>query len=83
MKKLFMYKRTRGYTPTEKIKSKRRKSIMKEFVTVFTAQKARQLLKEGFTIADIKADKTDVDHKRSIFIFRNEEGLLDRLKNEH
>ena len=51
------------------------------FVTVFTAQKARQLLKEGFTIADIKADKTDVDHKRSIFIFRNEEGLLDRLKN--
>ena len=56
---------------------------MKEFVTVFTAQKARQLLKEGFRIADIKADKTDVDHKRSIFIFRNEEGLLDRLKNEH
>ena len=54
---------------------------MKEFVTVFTAQKARQLLKEGFTIADIKADKTDVDHKRSIFIFKNEEGLLDILKN--
>lgn len=54
---------------------------MKEFVTVFTAQKARQLLKEGFTISDIKADKTDVDHKRSIFIFRNEEGLLERLKN--
>lgn len=53
---------------------------MKEFVTVFTAQKARQLLKEGFVIADIKADKTDDDHKRSIFIFRNEEGLLDRLK---
>ena len=56
---------------------------MKDFVTVFTAQKARQLLKEGFVITDIKPDKTDVDHKRSIFIFRNEEGLLDRLKNEH
>lgn len=56
---------------------------MKEYVTVFTAQKARQLLKEGFTITDIKADKTDDDHKRSIFIFKNEEGLLDRLKNEH
>ena len=56
--------------------------IMKEFITVFTAQKARQLLKEGFTITDIKADKTDIDHKRSIFIFKNEEGLLDRLKNE-
>lgn len=54
--------------------------IVKEFVTVFTAQKARQLLKAGFTITDIKADKTDGDHKRSIFIFKNEEGLLDRLK---
>lgn len=62
---------------------KRRMLIMKKFVTVFTAQKARQLLKEGFTITDIKADKTDDDHKRSIFIFKNEEGLLERLKNEH
>ncbi|EOS26491.1 hypothetical protein C806_01227 [Lachnospiraceae bacterium 3-1] len=53
---------------------------MKDFVTVFTAQKARQLLKEGFVITDIKPDKTDDDHKRSIFIFRNEEGLLERLK---
>lgn len=54
---------------------------MKEYITVFTAQKARQLLKEGFIITDIKADKTDDDHKRSIF--KNEEGLLERLKNEH
>lgn len=54
---------------------------MKEFITIFTAQKARQLLKDGFTIVDIKADKTDIDHKRSIFIFKNEEGLLDRLKS--
>ena len=53
---------------------------MKDFVTVFTAQKARQLLKEGFVITDIKPGKTDDDHKRSIFIFRNEEGLLERLK---
>ena len=53
---------------------------MKDLVTVFTAQKARQLLKEGFVITDIKPDKTDDDHKRSIFIFRNEEGLLERLK---
>ncbi len=66
--------------PTERKDFKRRISIMKEFVTVFTAQKARQLLKEGFVITDIKADKTDDDHKRSIFIFRNEEGLLERLK---
>ena len=32
---------------------------MKDFVTVFTAQKARQLLKEGFVITDIKPGKTD------------------------
>ena len=70
----------KDYTQTERKDFKRRISIMKEFVTVFTAQKARQLLKEGFVITDIKADKTDDDHKRSIFIFRNEEGLLERLK---
>lgn len=56
---------------------------MKEFVTVFTASKARQLLKEGFTIVDIKADKTDEDHKRSIFVFRNEKDLLEKIKSEH
>ena len=53
---------------------------MKEFITVFTAQKARELLKEGYVITDIKPDKLDADHKRSVFIFRNEEGLLKRLK---
>lgn len=54
---------------------------MKEFITVFTAQKARQLLKKGFTIVDIKPDKTDVDGKKSIFIFKNEEGLIELVKN--
>lgn len=82
MKKLCIYKRTQRYTPIEKIKSKRRIFIMKEFVTVFTAMKARELLKSGYTIADIKPDKNDPDNKRSIFIFRNEEGLFEKLKNE-
>ena len=54
--------------------------MKKEFITVFTAQKARQLLKEGFKITDIKPDKTDYEGKRSLFIFKNEEGLMDRLK---
>lgn len=53
---------------------------MKEFVTVFTAQKARELLKAGYTIFDIKADKADEDSKRSVFVFKNEPGLLERLK---
>ena len=53
---------------------------MKEYITVFTAQKARQLLKEGFTITDIKADKTDDDHKRSIFIFKNERRIIGKIK---
>ena len=42
---------------------------MKEFITVFTAQKARQLLKKGFTIVDIKPDKTDVDGKEKRIYF--------------
>ncbi|MCM1526691.1 MAG: hypothetical protein NC091_05535 [Bacteroides sp.] len=54
---------------------------MKECITVFTASKARELLKMGFTIVDLKPDKTDEDHKRSIFVFKNEEGLMDRLKS--
>jgi len=54
---------------------------MKEFITVFTAQKARQLLKKGFTVVDIKPDKTDIDGKKSIFIFKNEEGLIEQVKN--
>lgn len=53
---------------------------MKETVVIFTAKKARQLLKEGFTLIDIKPDKTDVDNKRSIFIFKNEKDLLERIK---
>ena len=52
----------------------------KETIVIFTAKKARTLLKEGFTLVDIKPDKTDSDGKRSVFIFRNETGLLEKLK---
>ena len=52
----------------------------KEAITIFTASKARELLKDGFTIIDIKPDKTDPDRKRSVFVFKNAEGLEDKLK---
>lgn len=52
----------------------------KKAITIFTASKARELLKDGFTIIDIKPDKTDLDGKRSVFVFKNEEGLLEKIK---
>lgn len=54
---------------------------MKKTITIFTAKKARELLKDGrFTLIDIKPDKTDPDRKRSVFIFKNENGIEDLLK---
>ena len=52
----------------------------KEAITIFTASKARELLKDGFTIIDIRPDKNDSDRKRSLFVFKNAEGLEDKLK---
>ena len=54
----------------------------KKAITIFTASKARELLKEGFTLIDIKPDKTDPDGKRSVFVFKNEKGLLEKIKSE-
>ena len=55
----------------------------KKASAIFTASKARELLKDGrFTLIDIKPDKTDPDRKRSVFVFKNENGLLDKIK-EH
>ena len=52
----------------------------KDTVIIFTAKKARALLKMGYTLVDIKPDKTDPDGKRSVFVFKNENGLLEKLK---
>lgn len=49
-------------------------------IVIFTAKLARNLLKDGFTIVDIKPDKTDEDNKRSVFIFRNENHIEDKIK---
>ena len=55
----------------------------KKAITIFTASKARELLKVGkFTLIDIKPDKTDPDGKRSVFVFKNEEGLLEKIKSK-
>ena len=52
----------------------------KKAITIFTAKVARELLKDGFTLIDIKPDKNDSDGKRSVFIFKNEEKLLEKIK---
>lgn len=53
----------------------------KECVLVFTSQMARQLLRLGYTIVDIKPDKLDEDGKRSVFLFKNERNLEKDIKN--
>ena len=52
----------------------------KDTVIIFTAKKSRALLKMGYTLVDIKPDKTDPDGKRSVFVFKNEDGLLEKIK---
>lgn len=56
--------------------------MKKEVITVFTAKKARKLLKEGFTIVDIKPDKTDFDGKRTLFLFKYEDGIMEHLSSK-
>ena len=52
----------------------------KENVMVFTGELARQLLRRGYTIVDIKPDRLDTDGKRSVFIFKNENNLKDTIR---
>lgn len=54
--------------------------MMKDTITIFTAKKARELLKKGFTLVDLKPDKTDEDNKRSVFVFKYEKGIEEYLK---
>lgn len=73
-----MYSRTSSYI--DKPIDYRKEIIMKkEVITVFTAKKARKLLREGFTIVDIKPDRLDPDHKRTLFLFKNEDGLINKI----
>ena len=52
----------------------------KETIVIFTAKKARALLKEGYTLIDIKPDKTDIDGKRSVFVFKVTNGIMENIK---
>lgn len=56
------------------------KTMEKKAVTIFTAKVARMLLKDGYTIVDIKPDKTDEDGKRSVFVFKNENNIIEKIK---
>ena len=51
----------------------------KKNIIVFTAKKARELLKKGYTITDIKPDKKDPEGKRSVYVFKNDNGLIESL----
>lgn len=52
---------------------------MKQDVVIYTGKMARKLLREGFELIDIKPDNTDPDRKRSVFIFRSSDKLMQRL----
>lgn len=54
--------------------------MKKKAITIFTAKVARELLKDGFTLIDIKPDKNDPDGKRSVFVFKNDENLSEKMK---
>lgn len=52
----------------------------KKAITVFCANLARRLLKDGFTIVDIKPDRNDSDGKRTVFVFKKEKDILEKIK---
>lgn len=66
----------------EKSITERKLIMKKEVITVFTAKKARKLLKEGYQIVDIKPDKTDFEGKRTLFLFKYEDGIMESLSTK-
>lgn len=52
----------------------------KRYINVFTAQVAKKLLQHGYTICDLKPDKEDPDRKRTIFVFKNEDGIMEEIR---
>ena len=57
------------------MENKERKTIV-----IFTASRARELLRAGFQIIDIKPDYNDTTHMRSVFVFRYDERIHQYLK---
>lgn len=52
----------------------------KDSVIIFSPSKARKLLKEGHTLIDLKPDKKDATHHRSLFVFLRTQKLMNRLR---
>lgn len=52
----------------------------KNSIIIFAPSKARKLLKEGFTLIDIKPDKKDTTYQRSLFVFQRTDELMNRLR---
>lgn len=52
----------------------------KDSVIIFSPSKARKLLKEGYMMIDLKPDKKDVTHQRSLFVFLRTQKLMNRLR---
>lgn len=50
-------------------------------IVIYTNKLARQLLRAGYTIVDVKANKADPDRKRSVFVFKIEDGLIETMHN--
>lgn len=53
---------------------------MKDSIVIFSATRARELLRAGFQIIDIKPDRKDKTHMRSVFIFRYDERIQQYLE---
>lgn len=52
----------------------------KKDVIVFNADIAKKLLRKRYCIVDLKKDKQDPDGKKTIFVFRNDDGLEEEIK---
>lgn len=58
-------------------------AMKKEYKLVFNAGVARQLLRVGIPIADIKSDRTNPD--KTVFVFKNDENFqreFERINKE-
>lgn len=55
--------------------------MRKNTVVVYTAVCAKEMLKLGYTIIDLMKDKNDEDGKRTVFVFKNEKGLEEAIRN--
>jgi hypothetical protein len=53
--------------------------MLKDYITVFDPALARHLLKLRYKIIDIKPNRDK--ENASIFVFLNEEGLFEKIKN--